>query len=84
MTVGYGDITSRSMMERCLCIVLMLIGVVTFSFATSAITSIINNQELVDAKLRKNMAILQDLSDEYDIDSKLYSQIVKALHYGHN
>jgi hypothetical protein len=42
-TVGYGDITAYSMTERLLCIVLMLIGVVAFSFATGAISSIITN-----------------------------------------
>jgi hypothetical protein len=43
MTVGYGDITAYSMTERLLCIMLMLIGVVAFSFATGAISSIITN-----------------------------------------
>lgn len=43
MTVGYGDITAFSMIERVICIFLMLIGVVAFSFATGAISSIITN-----------------------------------------
>jgi len=38
MTVGYGDITAYSMIERLLCIMLMLIGVLAFSYATSAIS----------------------------------------------
>jgi Ion channel len=58
MTVGYGDITAYSMMERLLCILLMLIGVVAFSFATGAISSIITNQDSVDAKLREKLATL--------------------------
>jgi hypothetical protein len=41
MTVGYGDITAISLMERLLCILLMLIGVVAFSYATGSISSII-------------------------------------------
>jgi hypothetical protein len=43
MTVSYGDITAYSITERLLCIMLMLIGVVAFSFATGAISSIITN-----------------------------------------
>ena len=43
MTVGYGDITAKSMAEKLLCILLMLIGVIAFSFATGLISSIITN-----------------------------------------
>jgi Ion channel len=43
MTVGYGDITANSSLEKIICIFLMLIGVVAFSFATGAISSIISN-----------------------------------------
>lgn len=65
MTVGYGDITAYSSMERILCIFLMLIGVVAFSFATGAISSIISNQDSAEAKLREKMETLQSLQDEY-------------------
>ena len=83
MTVGYGDITAFSMTERLLCILLMLIGVIAFSFATGAISSIITNQDSVDAKLREKLGTLQNLKDDYEIDDKLYQTIVKALQYGH-
>ncbi len=43
MTVGYGDITAISYSEKILCIILMLIGVISFSFATGAISSIITS-----------------------------------------
>jgi hypothetical protein len=41
LTVGYGDITPVSVTEKLLCIFLMTIGVVSFSFATGALSSII-------------------------------------------
>jgi potassium voltage-gated channel Eag-related subfamily H protein 8 len=43
MTVGYGDITATSVLEKIVCILLMLIGVVAFSFATGYISSIITS-----------------------------------------
>ncbi len=43
MTVGYGDITAYNMIERCLCILLMLLGVIAFSLTTGYISSIISN-----------------------------------------
>ncbi len=49
MTVGYGDITAQSIPEKFVCIILMLIGVVAFSFATGSISSIITSQDTKDA-----------------------------------
>lgn len=40
-TVGYGDISGLSDLEKCFCIVLMLVGVISFSFATGSLTSIL-------------------------------------------
>ena len=43
VTVGYGDITPYSVEEKALCIFLMLIGIVCFSFATGTLASIISS-----------------------------------------
>jgi Ion channel len=41
LTVGYGDISAFTMSEKIYCVILMLIGVFSFSFATGALASII-------------------------------------------
>jgi Trk-type K+ transport system membrane component len=41
LTVGYGDISATNNWEKVMCVILMLVGVVSFSFATGALTSII-------------------------------------------
>jgi len=51
VTVGYGDIAAHNSLERFFCMVLMLIGVVAFSFATGAISSIIASYDIKLAKL---------------------------------
>ena len=58
MTVGYGDITAKSMPEKLLCILLMLIGVISFSFATGAISSIISSSDSTAAKLKEKINTL--------------------------
>jgi voltage-gated potassium channel Kch len=68
MTVGYGDITAQSLGEKLLAILLMLIGVVAFSFATGSISSIIANADTAEDKLRAKMEILKELNVEYGID----------------
>ena len=83
MTVGYGDITARSLSEKLLCIVLMLIGVVAFSFATGAISSIISNQDTAEAKLKDKMSTLDSIMTEYQIEMDLFNRITKAVKYDH-
>jgi len=42
-TVGFGDISGGSSTEKILCIILMIIGVIAFSFATGSLSSLLNN-----------------------------------------
>jgi hypothetical protein len=49
-TVGYGDISGHNSTERCICIVMMICGVVLFSLISSSITQIIQNYDKVDEK----------------------------------
>jgi voltage-gated potassium channel Kch len=58
LTVGYGDITAISTTEKLLCILLMVIGVISFSFATGALSSIISNYDSTDALLKEKIATL--------------------------
>ena len=58
MTVGYGDITAISSMEKILCILLMLFGVIEFSYFTGVISSIIANSDSAEAVLREKMETL--------------------------
>lgn len=42
-TVGYGDIAANTIGERVFCIIIMLVGVFTFTFVSGALSSIISN-----------------------------------------
>lgn len=44
-TVGYGDITGSNTLERGISVIVMLIGVISFSFATGALSSIMQNYD---------------------------------------
>jgi hypothetical protein len=41
VTVGYGDITAISVIEKIVAVLLMITGVIAFSFATGTLASII-------------------------------------------
>ena len=62
----------------------MLIGVISFSFATGAISSIISNQDSAAAKLKEKMSTLESIQNEYNIEETLFNKIVKAVKYDHH
>lgn len=59
--MGYGDITAISAIEKIVAVFLMLIGVIAFSFATGALSSIIANIDQSEAILKEKMSTLQDI-----------------------
>jgi hypothetical protein len=40
-TVGYGDISGSSISEKIFCVIIMLVGVMSFSFFSGSLASII-------------------------------------------
>jgi hypothetical protein len=58
VTVGYGDITPKNSGERIICMLLMVIGVISFSIGTGILTSIITNYDTTLAKLEEKLSTL--------------------------
>ena len=58
VTVGYGDITPKNSGERVICMLLMIIGVISFSIGTGILSSIIANYDSALAKLEEKMSTL--------------------------
>lgn len=82
-TVGFGDISAGTTGERLLCAVLMLIGVVSFSFATGTLSSILSNVDSSKAKVKEKFGILSELKHEYDLSNTLYDELRHALKFDH-
>ena len=72
-TVGYGDISGVTPLEMVLCIIIMIVGVVTFSFASGALASIFASYDKTNAKLDEQMEMLDSLSIKYEIPLDMYS-----------
>ncbi|TNV87319.1 hypothetical protein FGO68_gene17715 [Halteria grandinella] len=84
VTVGYGDITAVSVGEKIVCIFLMLIGVIAFSFGTGALSSIIASYDTSQAKLKEKMSTLNDINKEYHINSQLFRKLIQSINYDHS
>jgi uncharacterized PurR-regulated membrane protein YhhQ (DUF165 family) len=50
-TVGYGDMSANTSVERGFCIVLMVIGVVCFTFISGSLSSVLSNYDSTNASL---------------------------------
>jgi hypothetical protein len=83
VTVGYGDITPYSVEEKVLCILLMLIGIVSFSFATGTLASLIASIDSQEASLKEKMSVLNDIQEDYEIDHDLFNKLAKTIRYDH-
>ena len=78
-TVGYGDISGHTVFERIICIFLHLIGVLSYSFASGSLTSIIQNYDQINDANREKLAILDRLFKENDFPSDLYYQLKTSI-----
>ena len=84
VTVGYGDITAVSPQEKIMCIVMMILGVLTFSFVTGSLSSIITSYDSKEAQLKEKIATLNDISNEYRLDIDLFNKLAKTVKYDHS
>lgn len=78
-TVGYGDISGGTSAEKIGAILLMLLGVISFSFASASLASIFSEFDNKGVTFKDKMAMLNRLQAEYDLPLKLCSNIVKNL-----
>ena len=84
VTVGYGDITAQSMAEKIMCIILMIIGVIIFSFTTGALSSLITSYDSSEAQLKEKIATLNEISAEYKLDIEMFNKLAKTVRYDHS
>ena len=80
-TVGYGDISGTNNAERVFCAIIMLFGVIAFSFANGSLTSIIQNVDTSNAKYEQQVTMLNEIYKEYCLPLELHNRIKKTLGY---
>jgi hypothetical protein len=84
LTVGYGDITAYSVGEKIFCIFLMVVGVISFSFATGTLSSLIASIDERDAAQKEKIVTLNQIKSEYHLDIKIFNKLVRTINYDHS
>ena len=62
-TVGYGDLSAKNHYERILSCGTMIVGVIAFSYATGAASSLISNDDARKALYQKKMHTLNKINE---------------------
>ena len=81
-TVGYGDVTSYSFPEKILQIILLIFGIISYSWIVSSVSNYINkiNNYLVDLEEKKE--ILDEIKLQHpNLPTHLYNEILRYLKY---
>ena len=74
-TVGYGDMSGANSMERVFCIILMVVGVIVFTFISGAISSVLSNMDSNSSEKAEQALYLSKLHNEFNIKPQLYNDI---------
>lgn len=80
-TVGYGNIISKNMLERVYNIVIMIAGIMLYTFAVSSLSNIMQQKDEKTQIFNKNLNYLQESKVRYDIPQTLFSKIKRFLTY---
>lgn len=80
-TVGYGDIVTKNIYEKIYNSIVMILGIMFYSFALTSISNIIK----IDAEKKKDFddknEFLNNLTKIYPINNKLYDKLKRHLFY---
>ena len=80
-TVGYGDLSASTTIERIFCILIMLAGVTSFTFISGSLSSVLSNYDNTQANLNQQLLYLNRLSMQHNISNSLLEDVRKALCY---
>lgn len=65
-------------------LILLIIGVIGFSFAIGSLSTVLSSLDAKAGKLQEKMDILNNIKEEYKIPYDLYRRLRLALNYDHS
>jgi cyclic nucleotide gated channel, plant len=71
-------------MNRIFGMILMLIGVMSYSFAIGSLSSALSSYDKREGKLKERLSTLNDIKKQYNINTELFVRLTKALKYDHS
>lgn len=81
-TIGYGDIVASNSMERVVGVLVMLGGILFYSYTIGTVTSLMSASDRKASKTYSKVAVLNDIARNFGLSRKLVSKLKTALEYG--
>lgn len=79
LTIGYGDISVSSDIEKIAAIIWMIAGVGFYSYTIGNMVQMIQNFDIENQELQNNIEILKNFNTRANLSSRLYHRIVRHL-----
>ena len=84
-TVGYGDISTYTLTEKIFGVILLLVGIIAYSFAITSVSNYVKKINSKNEEYEKRVEIFHDiLKKNPGIDPELTEQIFRNLKYQYN
>ena len=80
-TVGYGDITAGTTIERIYNLFIMSFGVLLYSFAIGALSSIVSTLDQKSEEMNQKLQILSSIKKEFNLEQNIYDKVRKVIKY---
>ena len=82
-TVGYGDVTSFTNIERVVSVIVMLLGVSFYAFTISNLSSIMANLDSESNNFQRKVEALDEFSRENGLNKELYLRLRRYFEYSY-
>jgi hypothetical protein len=80
-TIGYGDILSANIYERFYNVLLLMVGILVYSYAVSSLSNVIQFQDEKTIKYNKSVEYFERLKLKYSVPYQLSEKIQRFLKY---
>mmetsp|Transcript_16211 Transcript_16211/g.23456 ORF Transcript_16211/g.23456 Transcript_16211/m.23456 type:complete len:616 (-) Transcript_16211:47-1894(-) len=80
-TVGYGDLKATNTSERFLNSVLMIAGILLYSYGVGVLTSLITTVDVTRTKLNAELDTLSKYARKHRFSKKFYKKLTKAIEF---
>ncbi len=80
-TVGYGDVSAGTTIERAYNLIIMSFGVLMYSFAIGSLSSIVSILDAKTAEMNQKLQILSSIKKEFNLDQDIYDKVRKVIKY---
>lgn len=80
-TVGYGEISGYTSLEKSICIIWMVCGLYFFSFTIGSLSSMMSSIDTKENVLLSKLAVIDEFSIEANLNKDLRNKLKHALRY---